>query len=77
MKERLKGMVQELDSAIAYEEANDLAFTRHFVMLCKKRDAIAKALKKVERLEKRYRNGAQAPIYKNPVPLPPIKPAKD
>ena len=36
MKEELYRELYALDDAIMYEEANDRAYTKHYVMLCKK-----------------------------------------
>lgn len=44
----------ELTEAIRHTEYYDLAATRHYTYLVRKRKAILRAIKKIEKLERKY-----------------------
>ena len=48
---RLYDILSSLNEAIEYEELNDLAYTKHYAKLLKKRRVIAKAIRKIERID--------------------------
>ena len=54
MLEKLYQILNELREAIEYAELSDMAHTKYYTSLLKKRKAINKAIKRLERIEKRY-----------------------
>lgn len=51
---QLQSLRSWLDEAIAYAEAADLAFTRYYTYLVRKRWVIARAIRKIEKLTRKY-----------------------
>lgn len=49
MLKQLKDMLRSLDEDIKQTELEDLAYTKYYTRLCKRRKAIAKAIKVFER----------------------------
>lgn len=50
----LKNELLSIEEGIAYLEATDMAWTKHYTALCKKKRILTKTIKKIERLEAKY-----------------------
>lgn len=53
MIEKLKDELKSLEEGIYYLEETDMAYTRFYTNLCKKRRILKKAIRRLERLEER------------------------
>ena len=54
MSESLKRILSTIEEAITYAEAQDVAYTRHYSMLCRKRRILKRTIRIFEKMERRF-----------------------